>query len=77
MLGVTADRLSVEWARIEPWPGLFDQWALDHYRQLLDGLRTERIEPVVTLHRFTNPLWLVRAGAWDSSSWSCSSTVRR
>jgi beta-glucosidase len=63
-LGVNAYRLSVEWARIEPEPGRFDQSALDHYRRLLETLRVAGIEPIVTLHHFTNPIWLTRAGAW-------------
>lgn len=63
-LGLTAYRLSVEWARIEPEPGCFDQGALDHYRRLLETLRGTGIEPVVTLHHFTNPLWLADRGGW-------------
>ena len=63
-LGLNAHRLSVEWARIEPEPGRFDQSALDHYRRVLESLRAHGIEPVVTLHHFTNPLWFADAGGW-------------
>lgn len=65
-LGLNAYRLSVEWARIEPEQGRFDQGALDHYRRVLEALREARIEPVVTLHHFTNPLWLADRGAWTN-----------
>jgi beta-glucosidase len=57
-MGLNAYRLSVEWARIEPEPGRFDQTALDTYRRLLEALRTASIEPLVTLHHFTSPAWL-------------------
>ncbi|MGI9146758.1 MAG: glycoside hydrolase family 1 protein [Chloroflexota bacterium] len=63
-LGLNAYRLSVEWARIEPEPGVFDQVALDHYRQILEAVRAARLEPIVTLHHFTNPVWLSAAGGW-------------
>jgi beta-glucosidase len=57
-MGLNAYRLSVEWARVEPEPGRFDQTALDTYRRLLEALRTAGIEPLVTLHHCTSPAWL-------------------
>jgi beta-glucosidase len=57
-LGVNALRLSVEWSRIEPSEGVWDDEALNRYRQMLQGLRNRGIRPFVTLHHFTNPLWL-------------------
>jgi beta-glucosidase len=63
--GQNAHRLSVEWSRIEPEPGRWDSHALDFYRELLAGMRERGIEPMVTLHHFTNPLWLAEAGGWE------------
>ncbi|HEY1292648.1 MAG TPA: glycoside hydrolase family 1 protein [Chloroflexota bacterium] len=63
-IGLNAYRLSVEWARIEPYPGRFDQVALDTYRAQLEALRQAGIEPIVTLHHFTNPRWLADQGGW-------------
>lgn len=63
-LGVRTHRLSVEWARIEPDPGRFSDEAIDHYRAELLLLRRHRIEPLVTLHHFTNPLWVEHDGGW-------------
>jgi beta-glucosidase len=59
-----AHRFSVEWSRIEPAEGVFDAGALDHYRRVLVALRERGLEPLVTLHHFTNPLWLSRIGGW-------------
>lgn len=66
-LGLNAFRMSVEWARIEPEPGRFDQAALDHYRRMVELQRERGIEPIVTLHHFTNPLWVTQRGAWTNS----------
>lgn len=63
-LGLNAYRFSVEWARIEPEPGQFNQAALGHYRQQVEALRAANIEPVVALHHFTSPLWLHEQGGW-------------
>jgi beta-glucosidase len=64
--GQTAHRLSVEWSRIEPEPGRWDDHALGFYRDVLSGMRARGIEPLVTLHHFTNPLWLAEMGGWEN-----------
>jgi beta-glucosidase len=59
-------RLSIEWSRIEPQPGVWDESALARYRDMLIGLRQRGIEPMVTLHHFTNPLWMAEQGGWEN-----------
>ena len=65
-LGQNAHRLSVEWSRIEPQEGHFDNAALNRYRQMLQALHERGIEPMVTLHHFSNPLWLAEMGGWEN-----------
>ncbi len=67
-MGHNSHRLSVEWSRIEPKEGMFDQTTVRRYREMLKGLRTRGIEPMVTLFHFTTPLWLARQGGWTSPS---------
>jgi beta-glucosidase len=59
-------RLSLEWSRVEPREGEWDQRAVARYRAMLAGLRQRGIEPMVTLHHFTTPLWLARQGGWSN-----------
>ncbi|MCU0521016.1 MAG: glycoside hydrolase family 1 protein [Anaerolineae bacterium] len=59
-------RLSIEWSRVEVEPGKIDTSALDRYRHMLRGLRERGIEPMVTLHHFTDPMWLSESGGWTS-----------
>src|SRR3982074_2754149 len=63
-MGLNAYRLSVEWARIEPEPGRFDQTALDTYRRMLEAMHAAGIEPLITLHHFTKPAWLADRAGW-------------
>ena len=63
-MGLNALRLSVEWSRVEPEPGRFDNAALERYREMLKGLQQRGLEPMVTLHHFSNPLWLEQQGGW-------------
>jgi beta-glucosidase len=62
--GHNAHRLSIEWSRIEPVEGHFSAAALDHYASVARALRKRGLEPVVTLHHFTNPAWFTRRGGW-------------
>ena len=75
-LGHNAQRLSIEWSRIEPAEGEFDTAALDHYRRELDSLQARGIAPSVTLHHFTNPLWMQRAGGWENPASADWATAR-
>jgi beta-glucosidase len=63
-LGQTSHRLSIEWSRIEPRPGELSHDAVDHYRRVLESLCAHGIEPIVTLHHFSNPIWLAERGGW-------------
>lgn len=64
-LGVKAYRFSVEWSRIEPQKGVFDTVAIRHYQNVCDSLIANGIQPVVTLHHFTNPIWFEEMGAFE------------
>lgn len=65
-------RLSIEWSRIQPQPDKWSEEALLRYREMLEVLHDRGIEPMVTLHHFTNPLWMAVLGGWEnenSSKW--------
>ena len=68
-LGVKHYRMGLEWARIEPVPGHFDDAAIAHYRDELARLRDAGITPLVTLHHFNNPWWFEKSGAF-TGGWS-------
>lgn len=57
-----ATRLSVEWARIEPKEGVFDEKALEHYEKVLQSAKYHGLKTFVTLHHFTNPQWFFKKG---------------
>lgn len=63
-LGFTSYRFSIEWARIEPEDGMFSHAALEHYRDMLNACHEHNLIPMVTLHHFTSPRWLMKLGGW-------------
>lgn len=62
--GLNSQRLSLEWSRLEPEPGRWDEAAFERYRRMLQRLRDLRVAPLVTLYHFTLPLWQSRRGGW-------------
>lgn len=67
-LNHNAHRLSIEWSRIEPEEVKFSQSELKHYLEVILSLKARDIEPVVTLHHFTNPVWFIKSGGWQNKS---------
>lgn len=63
--GLTAYRFGVEWARIEPADGQFDQTEIAHYREMVEHAVRLGIEPLLTLHHFTSPAWFTLSGGWS------------
>ncbi len=64
--GQNAHRLSIAWSRIQPSPDVWDEDALDRYREMLMGLRDRKMTPMVTLHHFTDPIWVAEMGGWEN-----------
>ncbi|MFB6181414.1 MAG: glycoside hydrolase family 1 protein [Candidatus Magasanikbacteria bacterium] len=64
-LNQNAHRLSVKWSRVEPEKNNFNQEAIDHYREVLGYLKEKDMKTMVTLHHFTNPVWLAESGGWE------------
>jgi beta-glucosidase len=63
-LGHNTHRLSIEWSRIEPEEGKFDEREVEHYRKVLRALKARGLEPFVTLWHFTLPVWFSKKGGF-------------
>ncbi|OGL87904.1 hypothetical protein A3I42_00225 [Candidatus Uhrbacteria bacterium RIFCSPLOWO2_02_FULL_49_11] len=66
--GQNAHRLSLEWSRVEPEEGVWDEKEIEHYREVLEMLKQRGIKTFVTLWHFTNPQWLSARGGWLKGS---------
>lgn len=65
-LNNNAYRFSIEWSRIQPKEDIFDKNETEHYKKVLISLKKHGLEPMVTLHHFTNPIWIKDQGAWEN-----------
>ncbi|MDO8571382.1 MAG: family 1 glycosylhydrolase [bacterium] len=66
LLGINTYRLSIEWSRIFPKQGFFDEAAVQRYRAMLKLIKEADMQTIVTLHHFTNPIWFTQQGGWES-----------
>ena len=63
-LGVNAYRFSLEWSRIQPKENVWDSSVLEHYQEIIGILKSYHVEPMLTLHHFTHPLWFIKKYPW-------------
>ncbi len=62
---MNAFRFSIEWSRIEPHEGHWDNQEIEHYRRYLIALKARGIEPVVTMFHWTTPVWFAEKGGFE------------
>lgn len=62
--GQNSHRMSIEWSRVEPTPAFWDDTALSTYAEIISGMVERGMVPMVTLHHFTNPAWIMERGGW-------------
>ncbi len=67
-LGVNAYRFSLEWSRIQPKENIWNDQAVAHYQEIIDILNESDIEPMVTIHHFTHPLWFIKKYSWHDEA---------
>lgn len=64
LLGLDSLRTTLEWALLEPKPGVWSQDALRFYRQYLREAQDQGLRVLPGLHHFTNPKWFTLNGGW-------------
>lgn len=64
--GLNAYRFSIEWARIQPTEEEWNETEIDHYRKVLLCCHENGITPIVTMHHFSSPKWLISSGGWEN-----------
>jgi len=62
-------RFSIEWARVEPRPGVYNEEAIRGYVRMARELKNLGIEPVICLWHFTFPDWLYDKKNPGASNW--------
>ncbi len=64
-LGVGHYRFSIEWSRIQPTKDVWDDLIVKQYSEMVDDLISKGIEPMITLHHFSHPVWFQDEGGFE------------
>lgn len=67
-LNFNAFRFSIEWSRLEPEEGKWDESAVNHYREYINELKKRGIEPFMNIWHWTMPTWFTDKGAFEKAS---------
>lgn len=65
-LNLSAFRFSIEWSRIEPEEGKWDEKEIAHYKEYIRELRERKIEPFLNLWHWTLPVWFAEKGGFEN-----------
>ena len=66
-LGIQTCRIGIDWARIEPEEGVFDDEAMQHFKEELMLLLGMGVRPLVVLHQCADPVWFMKKGGWEKA----------
>jgi len=66
-LNLNALRFGIEWARLEPQEGQWDQAAVEHYRDYIAQLKKRGIEPFLNIWHWTVPIWFDEKGGFTKA----------
>lgn len=63
-LGVRVYRIGIEWARVQPRPGEWDESGFRFYDNVIAAIRAAGMRPMLTLDHWVFPGWQVDRGGW-------------
>ncbi|BAW08578.1 family 1 glycosylhydrolase [Nocardia seriolae] len=65
-MGLKVFRLSIEWARVQPQPGVWDEAGFRFYDQVIQKIRAAGMRPMLTLDHWVIPGWEADRGGWKN-----------
>ncbi len=74
-IGVDNYRLSVEWSRIEPQPGVDDAAGWAFYDAVIGRIVASGMRPMITLNHWVHPGWAVDRGGWNNPEMAAALTA--
>lgn len=67
-LNMNAFRFGIEWSRIQPRMGEWDEKQITHYKTYIAALRKNGIEPFLNIWHWTMPVWFTDIGGFEKKA---------
>lgn len=65
-LNLNALRFGIEWSRIEPEEGQWDQLEIDYYKRYILEMKSQGLEPFLNIWHWTLPVWFTEKGGFKN-----------
>jgi beta-glucosidase len=65
-LGIKVYRIGIEWARVQPQPGVWDENGLHFYDNVIAAITAAGMRPMLTIDHWVYPGWEVDRGGWGN-----------
>ncbi|MGW4767232.1 family 1 glycosylhydrolase [Nocardia sp. NPDC004278] len=65
-LGVKVYRIGIEWARVQPRPGAWDEAGLRFYDNVIAAITAAGMRPMLTIDHWVYPGWEADRGGWSN-----------
>jgi beta-glucosidase len=63
-IGLNQYRFSIDWSKVEPTPGVFDQTAIDRYKEMVTYIRSKGMTELIGFHHYADPQWFAEKEAF-------------
>jgi beta-glucosidase len=67
-LNLNSFRFGIEWSRIEPEEGVWNEEEFEHYRKYIHALKERGIEPVMNIWHWSMPTWFTDKGGFEKQA---------
>jgi beta-glucosidase len=67
-LRLNSFRFGIEWSRLEPKEGQWNEEAVEHYREYINELNARGIEPMLNIWHWTAPTWFTDRGGFKKGA---------
>jgi len=67
-LNLNTLRFGIEWSRLEPEEGIWNEAEIEHYRKYIAELKKRNITPVLNIWHWTMPVWFADKGGFKNSA---------
>ena len=64
-MGLNSFRFTIEWSRIEPNEGEWNQAEIDHYKKYIFAMHKRGLEPFLNIWHWTMPVWFTNIGGFE------------
>lgn len=64
-LNLNAMRFGIEWSRLEPEEGKWDEKQVEYYRNYIAEMRARGLEPFLNIWHWTLPVWFAEKGGFE------------